>query len=323
MKLISNLTAALAAGVISQAAIAQTTWEMPTPYPEAEFHTKNIRQFAQDVAKGTDGSLMINIHSAQSLFKHPEIKRAVQTGQVPIAEMLMANLLNEDPVFGVDAVPFLASTYDDAAKLWQAQRPLVEEKLSKQGMRLLYAVPWPGQGFYTKAPIESVDDLKGVKFRTYNSATASLAELMGAVPTIVEAVEIPQAFSTGVVDAMVTSGATGLRTKAWDFSQHFYDLNAWLPKNMVFINERAWRQLSDNERSALEQAGKAAEERGWAMSQDVASASNSELASNGMKVSNGSEQLISQLKSIGDQMTAEWEKKAGADGSKLLEEFRQ
>ncbi|MGB7299155.1 MAG: TRAP transporter substrate-binding protein [Burkholderiaceae bacterium] len=323
MKPLKMFTAAVAVGLMSQGAVAQTTWEMPTPYPEAEFHTKNVRQFVADIAKATGGSLTINVHSAQSLFKHPEIKRAVQTGQVPIAEMLMANLLNEDPIFGVDAVPFLASTYDEAAKLWRAQRPLAEEKLAKQGLRLLYAVPWPGQGFYTKSPIASLDDLKGVKFRTYNSATASLAKLMGAVPTIVEAVEIPQAFSTGVVDAMVTSGATGLRTKAWDFSQNFYDLNAWMPKNMVFINERAWRKLSDAERSAVEQAGKEAEKRGWAMSQEIANASNSELAKNGMKVSSGSDKLIDQLKKIGTQMTAEWEKKAGEDGAKLLSSYRK
>lgn len=318
-------TMALAAtvGLVGTVAQAQTTWEMPTPYPEAEFHTKNIRQFAEDIAKNSGGSLKLNIHSAQSLFKHPEIKRAVQTGQVPIAEMLMANLLNEDPMFGVDAVPFLATTYDEAEKLWKLQRPYVEQRLAKQGMRLLYAVPWPGQGFYTKKPIASLADLKGVKFRTYNSATATMAELMGAVPTIVEAVEIPQAFSTGVVEGMVTSGATGLRSKAWDFSSYFYDLNAWMPKNMIFVNERAWRQLSDEQRTAVQTAAAAAEKRGWQMSKDVAADSSAQLQKAGMKVEPGSAELIGGLKKIGEQMTADWVKSAGEDGAKLLEAYRK
>jgi TRAP-type C4-dicarboxylate transport system substrate-binding protein len=243
MTIRTTFAAAALAALTAVPAFAQTTWEMPTPYPEAEFHTRNVRQFVEDVAAATDGALTINVHSAQSLFKHPEIKRAVQTGQVQIAEMLMANLLNENAVFGVDAVPFLATSYDDARKLWEAQRPHVDAALEADGLMLLYAVPWPGQGFYSKEPLEGPEDLEGVKFRTYNAATARMAELMGAEPTIVEAVEIPQAFSTGVVDAMVTSGATGVRSKAWDFSNHFYDLNAWLPKNMIFVNRRAFMQL--------------------------------------------------------------------------------
>ena len=322
MTFFKMLAVASTVGLMSVSAASATTWEMPTPYPEAEFHTKNVRLFAEDVAKATDGSLTINIHSGQSLFKHPEIKRAVQTGQVQIAEMLMANLLNEDAIFGADAVPFLASSYPEAEKLWKAQRGMVEERLAKQGMRLLYAVPWPGQGFYTKEPITSLDDLKGVKFRTYNSATASMAELMGSVPTIVEAVEIPQAFSTGVVDAMVTSGATGLRTKAWDFSSYFYDLNAWMPKNMIFVNEQAWRKLSDAEREAVQKAAEAAETRGWAMSKEVSDYSATELAGNGMKVSAGSDELVSQLKEIGAKMATDWEVSAGADGAKLIEQYK-
>jgi TRAP-type C4-dicarboxylate transport system substrate-binding protein len=322
MSLLRMLTVASTVGMMSVSVAAAATWEMPTPYPEAEFHTKNIRLFAQDVETATGGSLKINVHSGQSLFKHPEIKRAVQTGQVQIAEMLMANLLNEDAIFGVDAVPFLASNYDEAAKLWKAQRGMVEARLAKQGMRLLYAVPWPGQGFYTKSPIASLADLKGVKFRTYNSATASMAELMGAVPTIVEAVEIPQAFSTGVVDAMVTSGATGLRTKAWDFASYFYDLNAWMPKNMVFVNERAWRSLSDAERDAVQKAAAAAETRGWTMSKEVSDSSSKELAAKGMKVESGSAELVSGLKEIGAKMAADWEKSAGADGAALLKAYR-
>ncbi len=323
MTFLRMLTVASTVGMMSVSVASAATWEMPTPYPEAEFHTKNIRMFAEEVEKATGGSLKINVHSGQSLFKHPEIKRAVQTGQVQIAEMLMANLLNENPIFGADAVPFLASNYEESAKLWQAQKALVVDALSKQGMRLLYVVPWPGQGFYTKKPIASVADLKGVKFRTYNSATATMAELMGSIPTIVEAVEIPQAFSTGVVDAMVTSGATGLRSKAWDFSTYFYDLNAWMPKNMVFVNERAWRGLSDAERQAVQAAADAAGKRGWEMSKEVSDSSSKELATNGMKVEAGSAELVKQLQEIGAKMTADWEKSAGADGTKLLQDYRK
>jgi len=265
--------------------------------------------------------LTIKVHSGQSLFKHPEIKRAVQTNQVPIGEMLMANLQNDDAIFGVDAVPFLATNYDQAWKLWKAQRSHVEESLSKQGLMLLYAVPWPGQGFYTKTPINKLDDLNGVKFRTYNAATANMAKLMGAVPTIVEAVEIPQAFSTGVVDAMVTSGATGQRTKAWDFSNNFYDLNAWMPKNMIFVNQRAFRMLSADDQKAVMDAAARAEERGWKMSQDIASSSTKALSDAGMTVSPGSPELVSALKEIGTELTAQWLNAAGDRGVEIIKAY--
>lgn len=314
--------AAAALAALAAAPAVATSWDMPTPYPEAEFHTQNIRQFVEEVNGATGGAMTINVHSAQSLFKHPEIKRAVQTGQVQIAEMLMANLLNENPVFGVDAVPFLASSYAEAKKLWDAQRPHVEAALEADGLMLLYAVPWPGQGFYTRDPIATPADLAGVKFRTYNAATAKMAELMGAVPTIVEAVEIPQAFSTGVVDAMVTSGATGVRAKAWDFSNHFYDLNAWLPKNMIFVNRRAFMQLPADQQAAIQAAAAAAEARGWAMSEEIAGSTSAELAANGMEVTAGSDALVARLKEIGAQMTSDWEASAGETGAAILSAYR-
>ena len=250
LKLVQGVAAASAValtfGMVTSAA-AQTSWDMATPYPEGEFHTQNITQFAQDIADATSGDLQITVHSGASLFKHPEIKRAVQNQFVPLGEVLMANLFNDDPVFGADNIPFIATTYEEAKALWDAQRPIVEAKLAEDGIRLLYAVPWPGQGFYTNKPLESGGDLEGMRFRTYNATTARMAELLGASPTTIEAVEIPQAFSTGIVDAMVTSGATGARTKAWDFTTEFYDLQAWLPKNMVLrwsTLRRIWRSRS-------------------------------------------------------------------------------
>ena len=320
--IVRTIIVAATASAFAFTAQAETKWEMPTPYPEGEFHTKNVRLFVEDVARLTNGEVIINVHSAQSLYKHPEIKRAVQTNQVPIGEMLMANLLNDDPIFGADVVPFLATSHEEARRLWEVQRPVVQDRLKKKGLRLLYAVPWPGQGFYTKAAVDSVDDLRGVRFRTYNAATARMAELMGAEPAIVEAVEIPQAFSTGIVQAMVTSGATGVSSKAWDFVSYFYELNAWLPKNMIFVNEDAFRSLPRTQQQALLEAAKTAEERGWKMSEEAATSSVRELAASGMTVEKGSAQLLEQLHEIGAVMAAEWEKSTGETGSAMLAAYR-
>jgi TRAP-type C4-dicarboxylate transport system substrate-binding protein len=300
---------------------AQTSWDMATPYPDAEFHTQNIVEFAKDISEATSGELEITVHSGQSLFKHPEIKRAVQNQFVPIGEVLMANLFNEDPIFGADNIPFVATTYADAKALWDAQRPLVEEKLTEDGIRLLYAVPWPGQGFYTNKALESGSDLEGLRFRTYNSTTARMAELLGASPTTIEAVEIPQAFSTGIVDAMVTSGATGVRTKAWDFTDRFYDLQAWLPKNMIIVNEAAFSALPEDQQKAILDAAAAAETRGWDMSESVSTESVEELSEH-MSVNAPTEALSADLAAVGDTMAAEWAESVGEDGQAILDALK-
>lgn len=321
MSMIKSFAAVSAAAIaIGQSApvLAQTSWDMATPYPDAEFHTRNINQFAEEISAATSGGVSITVHSGASLFKHPEIKRAVQNQLVPIGEVLMANLFNDDPIFGADNIPFIASTYEDAKALWDAQRPLVEAKLAEDGIRLLYAVPWPGQGFYTNKPLTAGSDLEGLRFRTYNATTARMAELLGASPTTIEAVEIPQAFSTGIVDAMVTSGATGARTKAWDFTTDFYDLQAWLPKNMIIVNESAFSGLPEDQQQAILDAAAAAETRGWEMSESVAVESVTVLQDN-MTVHAASDALAADLAAVGQQMASEWAESVGAEGQAILD----
>ena len=313
--------AATALAIAAAPALAQTKWDMPTPYPDANFHTQNIMQFAEDVKKATDGGLEIKVHSNGSLFKHPEIKNAVRGGQVPIGEFLISLLANENPVFEVDSVPFLATGYPDAKRLWSASRNGVEKALDKEGLMVLYAVPWPPQGVYAKKELNSIDDLKGVKFRAYNTATQKLASLAGAVPTQVEVPDIPQAFSTGRVDAMITSPSTGANSKAWDFVKNYYDTQAWLPKNVIVVNKRSFRALDKKAQQAIITAAKAAEERGWQMSMKETTDKTAVLKDNGMTVHTPSPELMSGLKGIGKQMTDEWTKKAGADGQAILKAY--
>jgi TRAP-type C4-dicarboxylate transport system substrate-binding protein len=301
---------------------AQTKWDMPTPYSDGEFHTRNVKQFAEDVKKATGGQLEINVHSNGSLIKHPDILRAVSTGQVSIAEFLLGQFGNEDPVFAADNVPFVAPGYDNAFKFYQAQKPVLEKKLQGRGMKLLYSVAWPGQGLYTKDPVKSVSDFKGLKMRTYSPLTARLAELMGAAPTVVQVPEVPQMFATGAMHAMVTSSATGTSTKAWEFVKNYYKTNAWNPKNVVVVNQRAFSRLPKAQQDALVKAAAAAEPRGWEMSKAREKEGDETLAKNGMSVNEPSAQMRAQLSKIGEQMAAEWEKSAGADGQTILKAYR-
>src|SRR5690348_11426570 len=260
--------AAVAIAVFAGTASAQTKWDMPTPYSDGEFHTRNIKQFVEDVKKNTNGALDINVHSNGSLIKHPDILRAVSTGQVNIAEFLLGQFSNEDPVFAADNVPFVAPGYDNAMKFYQAQKPVLEKKLQSRGMKLLYSVALPGQGIYTRDPVKPVSDFKGMKMRTYSPLTSRLAELLGTVPVSVQVPDVPQMFATGGMQAMITSSATGTATKAWEFVKNYYVTNAWKPKNVVVVNERAFAKLPKNEQTALVKAATTAEKRGWEMSKE-------------------------------------------------------
>lgn len=323
MNFLKKVSGVCAAMICMTAQIRAETWDMPTPYPDATFHTVNIREFASDVADATGGALEIKVHSAGSLFKHPEIAKAVRSGQVPIGEFFLSLLNNDNPVFGADSLPFLATNYEDAKRLWSAQRPIVERLLDKQGLIVLYSVPWPPQGLYTTKEIKTVEDLAGLKFRTYNSTLETFANIAGAAPTQVEVPDIPQAFSTARVEAMITSPSTGVNSKAWDFLSHYTDIQAWIPKNIVVVNKRAFRRLDEAAQKAVLEAAARAEERGWKKSQEETATQTAALAKNGITVVEPSQALMEGLRTIGTKMLEEWRTSAGEDGAELLKAYNQ
>jgi len=313
---------ACAAIMASSAAVAED-WDMPTPYGDKTFHTANIIEFAKEVREASGGELNITVHSAGSLIKHAEIKNAVRGQQVEIGEFFLSRLSNEDAAYGVDSQPFLATSYDDAAKLWAAQKPVITELFAKQKLLPLFSVPWPPQGLYTDNLVSEVGDLKGLKFRAYNAALEQFAALAGAAPTQVEAADIPQAFSTGQVEAMITSPSTGANTKAWDFVSHYSPINAWVPKNIVVVNKAAFDALDDNVKAIVQKAAAAAEARGWEMSKQETSVKTTELIQNGMIVVQPSDQLLSGLKAIGSEMQSAWQESASDDAKAIIASFNQ
>ncbi len=320
-KLIKVATTAAALTLASSSLFAATKWDMPTPYGDGVHHTKNIRAFADDVKSLSKGELEIKVHSGASLFKHGEIHRAVRTGQVPMGEMFMALLGNKDEVFKVDNIPFLASDFDSAKKLWDASRPAVEKSLSKEGLMLLFAVPWPPQGIYSKAEVKGLADLEGSKMRSYSPTLSRLSVLLKATPTTVQTPEIPQAFSTGMIDAMITSPSTGVSSQAWDYVSYYNDVQAWIPKNMVIVNKRSFRRLPKEVQAAVLEAAKTAENRGWEMAQTETSTKTGALAKNGLNVTQPDAKLKEDLAKLGKIMTDEWAKAAGSVGKEILENY--
>jgi TRAP-type transport system periplasmic protein len=319
---IFSLTAAAAVFALGTGiASAQTKWDLASAYPATNFHSENLVQFANDVDKATGGKLKITVHSNASLFKAPEIKRAVQGGQAQAGEIIFANFQNEWQIYGADGLPFLADSYDEAMKLYKFQKPLVEKKLAEQGMSLLYSVAWPPQGIYTKKPINSAADLKGIKWRAYSPATSRIAELVGAQPVTVQAAELSQALATGVVESTMTSGATGVDSKLYENLKYYYDTQAWLPKNAVLVNKKSFDALDKPTQDAVLKAAADAEVRGLAASKKVNVDTLEKLKSFGVQVLPPSPQLKADLKKVGDTMLKEWLEKAGPEGKALVDAF--
>ncbi|MFC3147021.1 TRAP transporter substrate-binding protein [Piscinibacterium candidicorallinum] len=323
MKLVARLLSLAALSALPFMAGAQTKWDLPSAYPASNFHTENLTQFAADVNKATAGKLVITVHNNASLFKAPEIKRAVQSGQAQAGEILMANFQNEWQVWGLDGVPFLADSYDEAAKLWRVQKPAIEKKLGEQGMMLLYSIPWPPQGIYSKKPLNSAADLKGIKWRAYSPATARIAELVGAQPVTVQAAELSQAMATGVVESYMSSGATGYDTKTFEHLKFWYDTQAWLPKNAVIMNKKAFDALDKPTQAALLKAAADAETRGWALSRQKNGEYLDLLRKAGMTIAPPSAALKTDMKKVGDTMLKEWIEKAGPEGKALVDAFNK
>lgn len=308
--------------LLATPAAAQVKWDLPTPYADGNFHTRNIKQFAEEAKAGSGGKLEIAVHGGASLYKLPEIKRAVQTGQVQIGETLMAALSNEDAMYEADTVPFLARGFDEAKRLYDATRTHIENRLQRQGLVLLFSVPWPTQGIYTKAPLAGLADIKGSKMRTYNSTTSRFAELLGAVPTTVQAAEVSQAFATGMVQSMITSAATGVDTSAWEYVSHYSDVRLMHSKNMVIANQRALAALDAPVRTALLEAARRAEERGWSLAREVETETTARIAERGIKVTVPQPALAGEFERVGGILAGEWAQRAGADGQAVLKQLR-
>jgi TRAP-type transport system periplasmic protein len=323
MSMIRSLSLTALTCLAASAGFAQSKWDLAAAYPATNFHSENLAAFAADVEKATAGKLKITVHANASLFKAPEIKRAVQGGQAQAGEILLANYQNEWQLFGADGLPFLADSYDESMKLYKVQKPLLEKKFGEQGMLLLYAVAWPPQGIYSKKPLASAADLKGSKWRAYSPATARIGELVGAQPVTVQAAEVSQALATGVIESYMSSGSTGFDTKTYEHLKYWYDTQAWLPKNAVIVNKAAFDALDAPTQAAVRKAAADAEVRGWAASKRVNIDSIDKLKANGMNIVAPSSKLKDDLDKVGETMLKEWLDKTGAEGKQLIDAFEK
>ena len=312
-----GIVATLLAGATS----AQTSWRLASGYSDSSFHTVNLREFASDVSRITNGKIAIDVRSNNTLVKLAEVRKAVGEGTVEAGEVILTGVSKEFPIVGADAVPFVVGSIADAERLWNLQRPALEQQFGAKGLVLLYAVPWPSQGLYSTRPIVKKIDFSGSKMRTYNPTTVRIAELLGATPVDVPMVQVADALSNGRMDSMISSAVTGVENKVWSHLKYFYEINAWTPKNAVIVNAAAFAKLSRAEQKTLREAAKRAEARGWQMSRLAAQEAVQTLRSNGVKVESMPPNLEREFTRLGERFSREWIREAGAQASEIFTSF--
>jgi TRAP-type C4-dicarboxylate transport system substrate-binding protein len=308
---------------VAAPALAQSRWDVATFVADASFHAENLRWFAEEVRRATGGRLEMRLHTNGALIRTNDMLRAVGSGQVPAGEILLSAFGNEDPFFEIDGIPFVAVGYEQAERLYAVQRPFLQERLQRRGVRLLYSVPWPGQALFSRQPLNSLADFRGVRLRSANPVTSRMANLLGATPVTVQLPEIPQAFATNIVGAMMTSTAAAADANAWEYIRYVYDTKAMLPRNALGANERAFRSLPADLQAAVLDVARQAERRGWDLSRQAEEEGTQRLARNGVVVSPPSEAMLREFRGIGDQLLREWLQKAGPEGQRLIAAFRQ
>lgn len=304
----------------STTALAADTWDLPTPYGDGTHQTQVARSFAEEVT--ASGKLTIKVHSGGSLIKHPEIYRAVKSRQVQIGEVFVGRLGNNDPVFKLDNIPFLATDFDSAEKLYKASKETINKKLADDNLMLLYTSPWPAQDLYSNKPVKNLADLKGLKMRAYSPTTSRLADLMGTTPVNIPFSDVAQAFTTNAIESMITSPSTGVNSQSWDYISYFTTINAWIPKNMMFVNKKMFDRLDADTQKVILTAAANAEKKGWAMGRKLAIEHTNALKENGMNVSAPSAELDGELRAIGAVMVKEWLEESGAEGAAIIEAYK-
>jgi TRAP-type transport system periplasmic protein len=296
-------------------------WKLASGYSDSSFHTQNLRAFAREIETLTQGALVITVHSNNSLVKLGDIRAAVESGAVEMGEVILSGLSKDVPIAGADSIPFVVSGYEDAMRLWSLQRPVLEKELAKRSVTVLFSVPWPAQGLYTSRPITKKADFSNTNMRTYNATTVRIAEMLGAKAVDVPMVQVSEALASRRIDSMISSAVTGVENRVWSHLQYFYEINAWTPKNAVFINSRALATLPPSTQSALRAASANAEQRGWGLSRDASTSALALLKSNGVRVERMPAGLEREFTRVGERFSKEWIKASGSTAGELFTSY--
>ncbi len=289
-------TGIVVSALFAVAAMAETKWDMSVVWPEGNFHTKNAMAFADAVREATGGEVDITVHSGGALgIKGPEGMAAVRDGIAPIADILLNQQVGEEPILGIEALPFLAPNLPDLALLHKFFRPKLDEVAAKMNQKVLYMTPWPGQAVYSPNPINKIEDLSGLKIRVVDANGQAFFEALGATPIQMPWGEVVPSLAAGTINGVTTSSSSGVDGAFWEFMKNMSRFNWQASSNIVSVNLDSWNALDQETRDKIENIGKTMEAQFWLNSAKEDETKIATLKEHGITVSTPSPELKASL----------------------------
>lgn len=301
---------------------ANIKMDLNAMYGATNFHTKGAEQFAALVDEYTKGSVKITVHAGATLVKGSPLQ-AVKDGTVAMTDMFIPFTAGGGKVFGISALPFVASSYEDAYKLYQISKPAYDKTAAQWNQKMLYAVSWPPSGLYTKKPMMSKADLSDLKTRTYDKNSADFITMVGGNSVALPWGEVYSALSTGMVNSVVTSSASGKDGKFWEVLSDFTKINYAYPLQAVTINLDYWKSLDKSQQDALLKAAAKIEEAQWNASKEEDSVALKMLGDNGMKIKEATAELKKELDIVAKKMLDTYLADADDGIKKIFTEYKK
>ena len=319
------LAAAALAFTIGGVDAAPIKWDMPMEYGATTHHAKGDQFFAKLLSEKTGGQIQIVHHFGGALgYKSKDHFDAVGDGAVPIADTYVGPLQGIDPIFLLSSLPFLASTIEEAKILFEVAKPHYDAVFKKGGQKLLWSTPWPPSGIWGKKPIDSLEDLKNLKIRTYDAnGTITLKEAGAAAIQLSWADVVPQ-LATGGIQSVLTSAEGGRGSNFWDHLNHFTEINYAAPLNMAHINLDVFNSLTPAQQKAVEEAGAATGEHNWKAVETLRQRNYKILGEHGVTVVKGvPAAYLHALSDAGQKALNQWLAKTGETGKKIIAEYKK
>jgi TRAP-type C4-dicarboxylate transport system substrate-binding protein len=305
---------------------ADYKWDMTSGYAPTSQHGRSQAVFEKLVEEKTGGKIEITNHYGASLgYKGVGIFDAVTDGVVPIGLSFVGVLRGVDPIFLLSSLPFVTETYEDAMHLWEVSRPYYEKTLKENNQVLLYVVPNPPSGIWSKKPIKTKADLENLKIRTYDPNGTITFKNIGAAPIQLTWADLIPQLGTGGIDAVLTSAESGRSSKFWEFLDYFNEVGYCISLIMVHMNADLYNGLPDDLKQKVMEAAEEASVIGWKESAErIEQVNYKVMREHDTKIVSGMpKELLNQLSVAGQDAVKKWKDKMGPDGDKILAEYEK
>jgi len=303
--------------------LVSVEWIANSVWPQNNHHSVGLNEFAEKLSDGTDGRVQLNVQVGGALgYDGPELLRAVRDNLVPISDMLSSGVAGDEQIFEIVTLPFLVLDFDEARTLTNIARPYFDEIAeSKWNQKILYVAPWPAAGIWSQREINSMEDMEGLRTRTYDRNGALVMEAVGATPYPLPFSEVYSSLATGVIDSVLTSSPTAVDASFWEVLDYFAPLSVTTATNMVTINLDEFNKLDSATQETVLSIAAEMEETMWANVAALDEEMRGIANENGIETLEPDAEFLSNLSDVTEEIRAEWLEEAPPEAQEILDEF--